>query len=196
MFIFNRLPLFIFLGLCLSGCFVTQYYPSYEDISLEPRAQHLVGRCLELKRDAYLFQYPDNKEYALDLPGKSNALPFSAAEYMRDPQNWQNTDTNTKIGKGPADGYMKFKMIDVIPKGTQLHVTKITEKRTLYESFVKVWAQIHDPRYQNLEVDIYFLLKKEYGDVIIPYPSEHELSAMGREKILYPNPGIIEYCEP
>lgn len=198
----KRILLFYLLcmgGLFLSGCHIIYLHlcdqATVKDISHEPRVEHLIGRWLELKQDVFLFQFPVTNTYALQVPGSSTDLPNSVAEYQRDPLNWQNTDMNAKQGLGPAQGYQKMKVIAVIPKGTKAYVCQIKERSTLYESFVKVYAYLDDPKYCNIPVNIYYLLKKEYGKVVIPYPEEPEKTTMGREIIPYPNPGLIEYCD-
>src|ERR1700722_16144609 len=89
---------FLFLVMALVSCsFIKE---SYVDISQAPRMQHLIGRCLELKQDAFLYQYPDTPQfYGLDIPGHCSMLPATIDEYLRDPANWENTDSNAKMGK-------------------------------------------------------------------------------------------------
>lgn len=182
---------FLFLFI-LSSCLFPVYY--YKDISNHPRFEHIIGKTLILKKDVFLYQYSDTQSYALQLPnGKNTALPFSVKEYLRDPKNWQNTDTFSKLGQGAAQGYQKHRIVGVVKAGTLLFVDQIKEKQTPYESFMNVIAHINDPQYQNIPVEIYFILNMEKGKVIIPYPNEPELSAMGCEEIPYPNPDIVDY---
>lgn len=165
------------------------------DISNHPRMQHLVGHCLELKQHAFLYQYADTKTYALNVPGRVPHLPASINDYLRDPLNWQNTDLNAKIGKGAADGYLKIKVIAVIPKGTKLYVSQVLEKQTGYDSLLFVIAYLDDPQYSDLPVNVYFLLKPKFGRILIPYPEEPELTAMGKEITPYLNPEYLDYCD-
>jgi hypothetical protein len=167
----------------------------YVDISEHPRMQHLIGHWLEIKQDAFLYQYSDTKDYALDIEGFSSSLPHSVAEYRKDPLNWQNTDYNAQHGCGPAQGYGKHNIIDIIPRGTKVYVSKILEKQTFYESFIQVIAYLDHPKYTCLPVNIYFLLKPEFGDVVIPYPSEPERTIMGSKITPYPQPNVIEYYD-
>lgn len=169
--------------------------PTEADISHDPKVQHLIGHNFVLKQDVLLYQYTDNKHYALARPGKFSALPYSIQDYLSDPINWQNTDTNARRQRGRADGYEKFKVIDVIPKGTRFYVYKITEKSTLYDSYPYLFAKLEDPRYAHLKIDSYFLFSKQNGKVTIPYPDESDLSAFGCEIIPYPNPELIDYCD-
>jgi len=196
---FLLLCLLIIGGLFLGGCHIIYLHlcdqATVKDISHEPRVEHLIGRCLEIKQDVFLFQFPVTNTYALEVSGSSTALPNSIAEYRKDPQNWQSSDMNAKQGLGPVQGYMKMKVLAVIPKGTKAYVFQIKERSTLYESFVKVYAYLDDPKYNNIPVNIFYLLKKEYGRVTIPYPEEPERTTMGSEIIPYPQPGLIEYCD-
>lgn len=183
------------INACLLNACTLFIQPSYVDISTSPKMQHLVGRCLELKQDVFLFQFSDTKTYALALAGTMSAVPSSIMEYQNDPLNWQYTDLNARKGQGPLQGYGKNDIIAVIPKGTKVNVVSIQEQRTLYDSLIKVIAYLDDVKYANVPVNLSFILGLKCEDILIPYPDEPELSTMGRELIPYPKPGVIEYCD-
>lgn len=189
----------IFVGFFLNSCTHILGLGGYQDIDIsqdQVRAGHLIGRWLELKIDVFLCQYPDNKAYTLEIPGKSVDVPYSVKEYLQDPTNWQNTDTFAKIGKRKKDQYFKLKIVGIIPKGTRVYVYKIFERGTLYDSTVYALGHIDDPRYWKLPVNLSFLLKKELGKMVIPYPQDDPMACMGQEINVFVNPGIIEYWEP
>lgn len=194
----NRILSILLLGVSIfiSSCSILFNSPQEIDVSSDPRMQHLVGHWFQLKQHAFLYQYNDTKTYALDVPGYKSSLPASINCYLRDPLNWQNTDWNAKIRQGASNGYLKHKVIAVIPKGIKLYVSQVLEKQTDYDSIVYVIAYIDQPEYTSLPVDIHFLLKSNFGRIVIPYPEDPELTCMGREITPYPNQEYIDYYDP
>lgn len=128
---------------CLTGCSIKRQ----EDITNLSEFQHFIGKCLELKEDAFLFLYSENKVYILRTPGGSSSVPSSIAAYLENPHDWNQ----------PLQ-----KIVAIIPKGTKLYIYNVTHVSGLSTSITRFFATIDDPRFCNIPVDVLFLLKRNF----------------------------------
>lgn len=151
--------LFLLILVCICcGCSI----PIFTDISKEIQFIHLIKHCLELKEDVFLIYYTDSKKYSLEPPGLFSSQPRTVEAYYTNPNGWGSID----------------KIMGVVPKGTRIFIYKIVEKSTLQSNFLSFYAKINDPRYSHLDIDISFLLNRNY--------SQQKYSLKER---------YLEYCE-
>lgn len=98
-----------------------------KDVSATISGAH--NHTFELRQDVFLYYHAKDadtkKNYILDGPSGS-MLPASIEDYRKDPENWPLTDANAKQGMGPERDFYKAVVKDVIKKGTQLKIIKIT----------------------------------------------------------------------
>ncbi len=119
-------------------------FRSSKDITNRPEFQELRGKCLELKRDVFLVQYSDTKEYTLHVPGGFSSMPPTIEAYINNPNAW----------KKEID-----KVVGIVPSGTKLHIYNIVHISGQTTSIKSYFAQLDDPRLISIPIDVLFLLR-------------------------------------